>query len=118
MADKIHLFDWEFAAIGPPASDLQWSSFLTFWAYAPGDGREPWERDHLRAHYLVELEALLGHAVDRAEFERTWDLAWLRALSVLGFCFADADLDDEDARDLVNRRVELALEKCRRTLGA
>ncbi len=30
MDGKVILFDWEFAARGPAACDLQWSSFLTF----------------------------------------------------------------------------------------
>ncbi len=117
-ADDIHLFDWEFASIGPAASDLQWCSFLTFWAYTPDDGVEPWERDHLREHYMAELETTLGFPIDRAEFDRTWDLSWLRVMSELGFCFADADLDDDDERKLVSRRVDVAFEICRRTLGA
>jgi hypothetical protein len=39
---------------------------------------------------LAELEAALGRPIDRKEFERTWGLGWLRVMSMIGFCLADA----------------------------
>jgi hypothetical protein len=117
MDNLVVLFDWEFAARGPAACDLQWSAFLTFWAYTPDDGREPWERDHLRESYLEELETCLGGKIDRAEFQRTWDLGWLRIVSQLGFCFADADLDDPDERTAAVGRATAGIQWCRRILG-
>jgi len=117
MDDKTILFDWEFAAQGPAACDLQWNSFLTYWAYTPGDGIEPWDRDHLRDCYLSELETALGHAIDRIEFQKTWDLAWLRIMSQLGFCFADINRDNVDELAAANRRIQVAVQNCRRILG-
>lgn len=35
MTDGVYLFDWEFAARGPAATDLAWHWFLHFWAYPP-----------------------------------------------------------------------------------
>ena len=101
----------------PAACDLKWNSFLTYWAYTPEDGTEPWERDHLREFYLTELETALGHAIDRIEFQKTWELAWLRIISQLGFCFADVNLDNEDELAAVDRRIEAAVQNCRRILG-
>jgi hypothetical protein len=86
--EKIELLDWEFASRAPAACDLQWHWFLHFWAYPP-DGRPPETRAPLREFYLTELEAVLGQPIDREEFERTWDLAWLRVMSMIGFCLAD-----------------------------
>jgi hypothetical protein len=85
----VTLLDWEFASRAPAACDLQHHWFLHFWVYPPGDGRPPDARAPLRDFYLSELEAALGRAIDREEFERTWDLGWLRVMSMLGFCLAD-----------------------------
>jgi hypothetical protein len=87
--EMVTLLDWEFAARAPAACDLQWHWFLHFWAYPPSDGRPPEARAPLRDFYLAELEAVLGRPIDREEFERTWDLGWLRVMSMLGFCLAD-----------------------------
>ncbi len=87
--EKVTLLDWEFASRAPAACDLQHHWFLHFWAYPPGDGRAPEARAPLRDFYLAELEAVLGRPIDREEFERTWDLGWLRVMSMLGFCLAD-----------------------------
>jgi len=117
LDNKVSLFDWEFAARGPAACDLQWSSFLTFWAYTPNDGKQPWERDHLRDAYLEELETQLGSVIDRSAFLRTWDLGWLRIISTLGYCLADTNLDNPDERaDAVNRAT-VAMRMCREILG-
>jgi hypothetical protein len=114
--DKVILFDWEFASRGPAACDLQWSAFLAFWAYTPDDGRQPWQRDHLRASYLEELETCIGAKIDRDEFQKTWDLGWLRIVSQLGFCFADADLDDPGERVAAVGRATAGIQWCRRIL--
>jgi len=88
--DRVTLLDWEFASRAPAACDLQWHWFLHFWAYPPSDGRPPEARAPLRDFYLAELEAALGRPIDREEFKRTWDLGWLRVMSMIGFCLADA----------------------------
>ena len=87
--EMVTLLDWEFASRAPAACDLQWHWFLHFWAYPPGDGRLPEARAPLRDFYLAELEAVLGRPIDREEFDRAWDLAWVRVMSMLGFCLAD-----------------------------
>lgn len=117
QADATVLFDWELASVGPPACDLQWNSFLTFWAYTPEDGKQAWERDHLKDYFLAQLDEALGEPIDREEFEKTWNLAWLRVMSQLAFCFADANLDDAEERKSVKQRINVAIERCRRTLG-
>jgi hypothetical protein len=86
--EQVTLLDWEFASRAPAVCDLQWHWFLHFWAYPP-DSRPPEARAPLRDFYLAELESVLGRPIDREEFERTWDLAWLRVISMIGFCLAD-----------------------------
>jgi hypothetical protein len=106
--DTITLLDWEFAARGPAACDLQWHWFLHFRAYPPDD--RPLEaRAPLRDFYLTELESALGQRIDREEFDRTWDLAWLRTLAMLGICLADVpDPAAPDARRRAQAAVTLA----------
>jgi len=87
--EMVTLIDWEFASRAPAACDLQHHWFLHFWAYPPGDGRPPEARAPLRDFYLAELESALGRPIDRKEFDRTWDLGWLRVMSTIGFCLAD-----------------------------
>lgn len=107
--EKVTLIDWEFAARAPAACDLQWHWFLHFWAYAPADGIPPEARAPLCDFYLAELEAALGHAIDREEFKRTWDLAWLRTLSMIGFCLADVpDPAAPQARERAKAAIALA----------
>lgn len=87
--DRVVLFDWDFAARGPAAADLQNHWFFQFWAYPPADGQGPEDRDGLRDYYLERLEAALGRRVDRVQFARDWDLAWLRELVRVSFCLID-----------------------------
>jgi hypothetical protein len=104
----VTLLDWEFASRGPAACDLQWHWFLHFWAYPP-DARPPEHRAPLREFYLAELEAVLGRPIDRAEFERTWGLGWLRSMAVFGFCLADvADPAAPQARRRAKAAIALA----------
>lgn len=111
---RVGLLDWEFAARGPAACDLQWHWFLHFWAYPPDDG-PPESRAPLRDFYLAELEAALGRPIDRDEFERTWDLAWLRVVSMIGFCLADTP-DPRAPR--ARRRARAAITRARAILDA
>jgi hypothetical protein len=107
--ETVTLLDWEFASRAPAACDLQWHWFLHFWAYPPSDGRPPEARAPLRDVYLTELEAGLGRRIDRAEFERTWDLGWLRSMSTLGYCLADTpDPAAPEARHRAKTAITLA----------
>ncbi len=110
FADKtVTLLDWEFASRAPAACDLQHHWFLHFWAYPPDDGRPPEARAPLRDFYLAELEAALGQAIDRGEFERTWDLGWVRSMSMLGICLADTpDPTATEARHRAKAAIALA----------
>lgn len=111
----VTLLDWEFAARAPAACDLQWHWFLHFWAYPPGDGRPPEARAPLRDFYLAELEAVLGGPIDREEFKRTWDLGWLRVMSMIGFCLADAP---NPAAPEARQRAKAAIALARAILDA
>ena len=111
--DKVTLLDWELASRAPAACDLQHHWFLHFWAY-PRDGRPPEAHAPLREFYLAELEAALGRPIDRAEFERTWGLAWLRVMSMLGFCLADVP---DPAAPEARQRAKAAIALARAILG-
>jgi hypothetical protein len=109
VGETVTLLDWEFAARGPAACDLQHHWFLHFWAYPPNDGRPPEARAPLRDFYLAELEAVLGRRINREEFERTWDLGWLRSISMLGICLADTpDPTAKEARHRAKAAIALA----------
>jgi len=111
--ETVALLDWEFASRAPAACDLQLHWFLHFWAYPPNDGRPPEARAPLRDFYLAELEAVLGRRIDREEFERTWDLGWLRTISMLGFCLADTP---DPAATEVRHRAKAAIALARAIL--
>ena len=111
----VTLIDWELASRAPAACDLQWHWFLHFWAYPPGDGRPPEARAPLRDFYLAELEAALGRAIDREELQRTWDLAWLRVMVMIGFCLADTP---NPAAPQARQRAKAAMALARATLDA
>jgi hypothetical protein len=52
---------------------------------------------------------VLGRRIDRDEFERTWDLAWLRSLAMLGICLADTpDPAAAEARRRAKDAITLA----------
>ena len=110
--ERVTLLDWEFASRAPAACDLQWHWFLHFWAYPP-DGRPPEAHAPLREFYLAELEAALGRPIDRDEFAKTWDLGWLRVMSMLGFCLADVP---DPAAPEARKRAKAALARCRAIL--
>jgi hypothetical protein len=107
--DTVTLLDWEFAARGPAACDLQWHWFLHFWAYPPNDGLPVEARTPLLDFYLTELESALGHGIDREEFARTWKLAWVRTLATIGYILADVpDPAAPPARERARAAVTLA----------
>lgn len=113
--EQVTLLDWEFASRAPAACDLQHHWFLHFWAYPPGDGRTPEAHAPLREYYLAELEAALGRPIDREEFERTWGLAWLRVMTMLGFCLADVQ---NPAAPEARHRAKAAIAFAREILDA
>ncbi|HWP12033.1 MAG TPA: hypothetical protein VNN06_09450 [Ramlibacter sp.] len=113
--ETVVLIDWELAARAPAACDLQWHWFLHFWAYPPGDGLPPEARAPLRDFYLAEIEAVLERPIDREEFKRTWDLAWLRVMSMIGFCLADVP---DPAAPQARQRAKAAIALARAILDA
>jgi hypothetical protein len=96
----ISLFDWDFAARAPAAADLAWYWFLHFWCYPPQDGRTSEDREPLRAHYAERLDEALGGRLDHSEFERAWQLSWLKVLAQIGFCLADPLVGKPSADDI------------------
>lgn len=112
--DTVCLIDWEFASRAPAACDLQWHWFLQYWAYAPsGDGSRAHEA--ARDFYVAELESVLGGPIDRDEFRRSSELAWIRALCMVGFCLADTG---NPAAPEARQRAAAAVRLARTTLGA
>ena len=112
--EQVTLLDWELASRAPAACDLQWHWFLHFWAYPP-DGRPPEAWAPLRDLYLAELDAVLEQPIDREEFDRTWDLAWLRVMSTIGFCLADVP---NPAAPEACQRAKAAIARARAILDA
>lgn len=113
----VHLFDWELAVAGPATCDLQWHWLLHFWAYPPKDGKSPEQREPLRQHYLDELEAALGRSIDRAAFDRSWELGWLRIIAILGYLLVDPlTTADHDRSDIarVKHVCKVAIELAQR----
>lgn len=88
LPSGVSLFDWDFACKAPAAADLAWYWFLHFWCYPPNDGRTAEDREPLRLYYMRRLENDLGR-LDPAEFERAWDLSFLKVLAQIGFCLVD-----------------------------
>ncbi len=113
-ADTVSLFDWDMASRAPAACDLAWFWFLHFWCYSPRDGLDVLDREPLREYYIEKLAFHLRERFDREEFERAWDLSWLKSFVQLGFCLIDPVVDSreplilEDVRGRVRRAVEEA----------
>lgn len=86
---RVALLDWEFAAAGPPACDLQWHVFLHYWAYPP-EGTSPGDAcDDLRELHARAFEEASGRRIDRAELLQDWALGWIRAMIILGYVLYD-----------------------------
>jgi thiamine kinase-like enzyme len=103
-AGRISLFDWDFACLAPAAADLAWYWFLHFWCYPPKDGRPPEDREPLKLCYLQALEEALG-GLDRTEFERAWELSWLKVFAQLGFCLVDPLVAEHSEEDVARVRA-------------
>jgi len=88
-ADKVSLFDWDFAVRAPAARDLAWFWFLQFWCYPPKDGKSLEDREPLRAFYRRRLDRALGGTLDKADFERSFALCWLWVFAEIGFILID-----------------------------
>jgi hypothetical protein len=88
--DGIALIDWEFAALGPPAADLQEHCFLHYCAYPPDGTKVAVDAcDDLRDFYVEALEAELGRSIDRDAFARSWALGFVRWIANLGCLLVD-----------------------------
>jgi hypothetical protein len=101
---RVSLFDWDFACLAPAAADLAWYWFLHFWCYPPKDGKPPEDREPLKLYYVQALEAALG-GLDRREFERAWELSWLKVFAQVGFCLVDPLVGEHTAEDVARVRA-------------
>jgi hypothetical protein len=102
---QISLFDWDFACRAPAAADLTHYWFLHFWCYPPRDGLTPEERAPLRAYYTDRFNEALGGRLDRREFDRAWDLCWLKTFAQIAFCMVDALIGTPSADDVARVRT-------------
>lgn len=120
LPSAISLFDWDFACRAPAAADLAWYWLLHFWCYPPSDGRAPEDREPLAAYYLERLNEALGQQLDRAEFERAWDLSWLKVLAQVGFCLADPLVGAHTPEDVARVRAQCrkAIDRAKRIADA
>lgn len=110
--DRVALFDWELASVGPPACDLQWHCLLHYWAYPPTGTVAGDPCDDLRDHYVAALEARLGRTIDRVAFAESWQLGWLRVIAQLGYVLVDgADSADAAQRAAVAAVAARAIER-------
>lgn len=115
--DRAYLFDWEFAAKGPPGCDLQGHCFLHYWSYPP-PGVEPGaDCEDLLREYAVDLKDALGREPDWQTLLEGWQLGWLKMISSIGFLLIDPLFPDggtaEDrskAKSLSVRAVQRALD--------
>jgi prepilin-type processing-associated H-X9-DG protein len=116
---RVMMFDWEAAMRGPAALDLQWWWMLQFWAYPPADGLGPDDREPLRAYYLAKLEEALAPApLDRADFQRAWEVCWIRALVTVGVCIVDPLLEPGHGAEDIARAKHAAREAVARARRA
>ena len=120
LPSAISLFDWDFACRAPAAADLAWYWLLHFWCYPPSDGRTPEDREPLWAYYVERLNEALGRQLDRAAFERAWDLSWLKVLAQVGFCLADPLVGAHTQEDVarVRARCRKAIDRAKRIADA
>ncbi len=115
--DEITIFDWEFAAKGPPGSDLQWHCLLHYWAYPP-DGLESGDDcDALFEDYVNTLEVQTGQPVDRAELLEGWQLGWIKVMAQLGYVLVDPLYPDGGNAEVVVRIKKLCKRAVRRALA-
>jgi hypothetical protein len=120
LPSTISLFDWDFAAQAPAAADLAWYWLLHFWCYPPNDGRTPEDREPLLAYYVERLSEALGGQLDRAAFERAWDLSWLKVVAQVGFCLADPLVSAHTQEDVARVRAQCrkAIDRAKRIADA
>jgi hypothetical protein len=102
---QISLFDWDFACRAPAPADLTHYWFLHFWCYPPRDGLTPEERAPLRVHYTDRINEKLGGRLDRREFDRAWDLCWLKTFAQIGFCMVDVLVGTPSPDDVARVRT-------------
>jgi hypothetical protein len=105
LSSGVSLFDWDFACRAPAAADLAWYWFLHFWCYPPNDGRGPEDREPLKLYYVQRLEGAMRGGFDRSEFERSWELSWLKVFAQIGFCLADPLVGTPSPEDVARVRA-------------
>lgn len=107
-AETVSIFDWDLASCAPAANDLAWYCFLQFWCYPPNDGQGIADPQPLLEHYVEKLRALLGPRFDRATFDRSWNLCWLKVFAQLGYCLIDPLVGNHTAEELTRVRYIVA----------
>ena len=116
--DKGHLelFDWEFAAIGPPATDLQWHVLLHYWGYPPNDVEAGYDCAKEWQEYIEVHEKALGHKLDREQCRQAWDLGWIATIVKLGYTLVDPLYPDGGSNDTRVRTEALCQRAVRHAL--
>ena len=71
------VIDWEIVGVGLSSADV--GRFLTY--------QNPPNMPELLDHYLNELEAALGHAIDRAEWYKGFEIVAVAIWQIVGFLF-------------------------------
>jgi hypothetical protein len=115
-ADTVSIFDWDLASCVPAANDLAWYCFLQFWCYPPNDGQGIIDPQPLLEHYAERVSELLGARFDRATFDRSWDLCWLKVFVQLGYCLIDPLVGKHTPEEAahVRRTVARAVDEAKR----
>jgi hypothetical protein len=115
-ADNVSIFDWDLASRAPAANDLAWYWFLQVWCYPPNDGLDIADREPLREFYVARLAGMLGSRFDRATFDRSWELCWLKVFAQLAYCLIDPLMGKHGPEDVerVRRAVRRAVDEARR----
>jgi hypothetical protein len=103
LSDRISVFDWERASVGPPGVDLAWFWLLRFWAYPPADGLSLRDRDPLLDAHSARLREELGGAVDPDALRVGWELGWLCVLAQVGWLLVDPLTSPGHTRDDLTR---------------
>jgi hypothetical protein len=115
-SDTVSIFDWDLASCAPGANDLAWYCFLQFWCYPSSEEQTIADPQPLLEHYVERLSALLGARFNRAIFDRSWNLCWLKVFVQLGCCLIDPLIGkptpEEAAR--VRRTVARAVDEAKR----
>lgn len=110
----VQLLDWEFAAIGPAAIDLQQHCLLHHFCGPPDGTRSDETCTMLRGVYADAYDRAGGRPLDPGGVETAWKLGWIAALCRLGFRLAEPlspDGGDAATRRRVGRLCQRALQR-------